>query len=163
VCLLFGYFFFWTVRDDFPPEPATGPGILWPALSAGFVVAACVLLQWSRGCNRAGRVRRLYVALASAALLSVAGAAALVAGPWTSGLDPTSHSYPAIVWLLVLWGALHVVVGLVMLAYCFAGRIAGRLTPEFDADLHNTVLFWQFATLTVVSTALVIAGFPLVA
>jgi cytochrome c oxidase subunit I+III len=163
VCLLFGYFFFWTVRDDFPPEPATGPGILWPALSAGFVVAACALLQWSRGWNRAGRVRRLYVALASAALLSVAGAAALVAGPWTSGLDPTSHSYPAIVWLLVLWGALHVVVGLVMLAYCFAGRIAGRLTPEFDADLHNTVLFWQFATLTVVTTALVIAGFPLVA
>ena len=26
VCLVFGYFFYWTIHDDFPPEPVAGPG-----------------------------------------------------------------------------------------------------------------------------------------
>ena len=28
VSLVFGYFFFWTLHEDFPPEPARGPGVL---------------------------------------------------------------------------------------------------------------------------------------
>src|SRR5690606_37752555 len=30
VCIVFGYFFFWTVHEDFPPRPTPGPGWLWP-------------------------------------------------------------------------------------------------------------------------------------
>jgi cytochrome c oxidase subunit I+III len=30
VSLVFGYFFFWTVRTDFPPRPTLGPGVFWP-------------------------------------------------------------------------------------------------------------------------------------
>ena len=30
VCLVFGYFFFWTIHDDFPPKPSPGPGVDWP-------------------------------------------------------------------------------------------------------------------------------------
>ena len=94
--------------------------------------------------------------------LAAAGTAALVAGPWLTGLDPKSHVYPAIVWILVLWTALHVVIGLLMQVYCAARRWAGRMTAEYDIDIANVTLYWHFTALTAFVTVAVIAGFPLV-
>jgi cytochrome c oxidase subunit I+III len=93
----------------------------------------------------------------------VAGAASLVAGPWLSGLDPSAHVYPAAVWILVLWTAAHVAVGLLMQLYCIARRLAGRMSAEHDIDIANVALFWHFVALTVAITVAVIAGFPLIA
>jgi cytochrome c oxidase subunit I+III len=101
--------------------------------------------------------------MALASLLALAGSAALVAGPWTTGLDPTKHVYPATVWLLVIWTVGHVVLGVLMHGYCLARRLAGRMTSRYDVDIVNTALYWHFATLTAVITVAVIAGFPLVA
>ena len=33
VCLVFGYFFYWTIHEDFPPDAAQGPGVFWPCLA----------------------------------------------------------------------------------------------------------------------------------
>jgi cytochrome c oxidase subunit I+III len=87
----------------------------------------------------------------------------LLAGPWTTGLDPTAHVYPAIVWLLVAWSVLHVGVGVIMHAYCALRRLSGRMTAEHDIDAHVVVLYWHFTALTVAITSIVIAGFPFVA
>ena len=65
----------------------------------------------------------------------MAGGAALLAGPWVTGLDPTSHVYPATVWLLVIWTAVHVAVGVIMQLYCVARRLAGRMTARHDIDI----------------------------
>jgi cytochrome c oxidase subunit I+III len=64
---------------------------------------------------------------------------------------------------LVAWTVLHIAIGVVMLVYCWLSRVRGRMTSEHDIDLHNVVLYWHFLILTVVLTALVIGGFPLVA
>ena len=95
--------------------------------------------------------------------LALAGGAAILAGPWLTKMDPTQHVYPAIVWLLAVWAALHVVVGVVMQLYCLARRLAGRITARHDIEIANTTLYWHFTLLTVVVTVAVIAGFPLVA
>jgi cytochrome c oxidase subunit I+III len=71
--------------------------------------------------------------------------------------------YPATVWLLVDWTALHVAIGILMQLYCVARRLAGRLTPRYDAELANVVLYWHFTIVTAAITIAVIAGFPLVA
>jgi cytochrome c oxidase subunit I+III len=47
-----------------------------------------------------------------------------------------------------------------MLAFCIAARAANRLTAQHDLDLRNVTLYWHFVALTVVTTALVVAGFP---
>jgi cytochrome c oxidase subunit I+III len=161
--LVFGYFFYWTIHPDFPPDPSPGPGVLWPAAGAGLLVLAWALTSLARRWNRQDRAAAFYAGLLSAAVLAVAGAAALVAGPWRTGLDPTSHVYPAMVWLLVIWVVLHVALGLVMQLYCVARRLAGRMTARHDIDIANVALFWHFVLLTTAVTVLVIAGFPLVA
>jgi cytochrome c oxidase subunit I+III len=162
VSLVFGYFYFWTIHDDFPPPDVSGPGVLWPAFAAGATLGAWALTLLARRYNQKDQARAFHGALSLATLLALAGGGALLAGPWLTRLDPASHSYPAIVWILAIWAALHVVIGVIMLLYCLAGRVARRMTARHDLDLHNVVLYWHFALFTVLTTVLVSAGFPLV-
>ena len=162
VCIVFGYYFFWTVRDDFPPEPTPGPGVFWPVLGGALLLGAWALTAFARRANRQHSAAGFYAAMVWALVLSIAGSAALVAGPWRTGLDPASHSYPAIVWLLVIWTVLHVAVGVLMLLYCLARRLAGRMDGRHDIDISNVTLYWHFVAVTVFVTVATIAGFPLV-
>jgi cytochrome c oxidase subunit I+III len=161
--LVFGFFFYWTVHDDFPPEPSPGPGLFLPLLSLVLLLGAWLLTFMARRWNRQGRPGALRWALAAAAVLTTGGGAALLAGPWLAGLDPTAHVYPATVWILLIWTALHVGAGLVMQLYCIAGSLAGRLTPAFDIDIWNVALFWHFLLVTAAIAVAVVALFPLVA
>lgn len=161
-CLIFAYFFYWTVHEDFPPGSMNGPGVLWPCLGGSLLLASWALTWLARGWNRANRAPAFFGGLGAAVPLALGGAAAMLAGPWLTGLDPTAHVYAAIVWMLCIWVALHAVVGVIMQAYCLAGRLAGRLTARHDIDIWNVTLFWHFAAIMVAITVAVIAGFPLV-
>jgi cytochrome c oxidase subunit I+III len=163
VCLVFGYFFYWTINDEFPPAPSLGPGVVWPTLAAVLLLTAWALTLLARRWNRRDCVVGFYVGLLFAVALSVAGGGALLAGPWVTGLDPASHAYPATVWILVIWTVIHIAIGMIMQLYCLARRLAGRMTARCDIDMHNVALYWHFTVFTVVITVAVIAGFPLVA
>ncbi len=163
ISIVFGYFFYWTIHENFPPDPSPGPGVFWPCVAAGLLVGAWALTMASKFLNRRDHRVAFYILLLLASVLALIGTAALLAGPWLTGLDPTSHVYPAIVWLLVGWTALHVIAGLCMQLYCIARRIAGRMTAQHDIDITNVTLYWHFTVITTVITVGVIAGFPLVA
>ena len=137
--------------------------MFWPVLAAALLLGAWGLMVLARRWNRRDRAKAFYGAVASAVVLAVAGAGALLAGPWLTGLDPASHAYPATVWVLVLWTSVHITVGVIMQLYCIARRLAGRMTAHQDIDICNVVLYWHFVALTVTVTVAVIAGFPLVA
>ena len=160
VCLLFGYFYYWTIHSDFPPPGARGPGVFWPVLGAGLLLGSWALTLVARRENRNDRPAGFYVSLVTAAALSVGGSVALVLGPHRTGLVPSSHVYAAIVWLLVIWGVVHVGIGLIMQLYCVARRAAGRMTARHDIDITNVSLYWHFVAITVAATVAVIAGFP---
>jgi cytochrome c oxidase subunit I+III len=50
-----------------------------------------------------------------------------------------------------------------MYAYCLARSLAGMLTPTYDADLRNVVLYTHFLALTALIAFGVVGFFPLVA
>ena len=158
--LVFGYFFFWTVHEDFPPAEAAGPGVFWPLLALGLIAASWALTLLARRCNVHDQAAGFYGSLGLAAVCTLAGAFSMWAGPHFSGLDPTTHVYPATVWVLVLWCLLHLAIGLIMQLYCLARRAAGRMTAVHDIDIRNVALFWHFMFITVGVTVAVIAGFP---
>jgi cytochrome c oxidase subunit I+III len=161
-CLVFGYFFYWSLAGRFLPADAS-PGVFWPGLGAALLVSGWLLVFGVRRANRAEHGRLFYLTLGAALICAVAGQAALAAGAWLGGLSPTRHVYDATIWLLIVWCGLHVLTALIMLAYCGARRAAGRMTGRYDADLENTLLFWHFTVFTVVVTVAVISGFPLLA
>ncbi|WP_108396354.1 cytochrome c oxidase subunit I [Devosia submarina] len=159
--VVFGYFFLWTVNEHFPPQGVDGPGWQWPLVAAGLTLLTWGAMLGSRLTNAAGNVvlaRSLIIAGIIGAVLT---GLALMAGPWTTGLDPTLNTYNAIVWALVVWVIAHLLVGIIMQAYCLARSIFHRLTPTHDADLWNVTLYWHFVGFSGLLTALVIGGFPL--
>jgi cytochrome c oxidase subunit I+III len=80
--LVFGYFFFWTIHDDFTGGVA-GPGVFWPMAALALFAAAWAATLGAREVNRRGGVIAARVLLVAGALLSIAGCAAALAGPWT--------------------------------------------------------------------------------
>ena len=161
--LVFGYYFFFTIHADFPPPGATGPGQFWPSVSLALFAAGWgATLLAHRTLKRGGvGVARLLLALSVLAFL--AGGAALLWGPYATDLQPTVHVYPATVWILCIWTAIHAGVGALMTSYCLARSLAGRLTPRYDIDLANVALYTHFAAATALVTVLTVAFFPLVA
>jgi cytochrome c oxidase subunit I+III len=161
--LVFGYFFFWTIHVDFPPDPSAGPGGFWPLTGLVLILLAWGSTLLSHRLNRAGRAAGFYLAVATGIVAAAGGAAALLMGPYLTDMDPTSHAYPAIVWLLLIWCAGHAALGILMNSYCLARRAAGRMTAEYDCEISNVVLYWHFALIMTVVTVATVAGFPLVA
>ena len=163
ISLVFGYLFYWTVHPEFPPPGLADPDRLLLLIGGGAALASWGATILARRWNRQDRAAAFYSAAGAAVVLALGGAAALTAAPWQAGLDPTEHVYPAIVWVLVGWTALHVLTGVIMQLYCVARRLAGRMTARYDADLCNVTLYWHFLALTVAITTATLAGFPLLA
>ncbi|WP_153558459.1 cytochrome c oxidase subunit I [Roseimaritima sediminicola] len=167
ISLVFGYFFFWTVHETFPPQqfdgrPVIGPGTLWPMVALALAGAAWAAVLGARRSNRKDRAGAFYGTLVLAIVLAASAGVAFVWGPLARGMDPTHHAYSAIVCVLVLWTVLHLAVAIVMLLYCGARRLAGRMDGRHDADIVNVTLYWHFMLLTAAITAMVIGLFPLV-
>jgi cytochrome c oxidase subunit I+III len=161
--LVFGYFFYWTLHETFPPDPAPGPGVLWPTVAAVLLGGAWAATVAAYRLNARNSAPGFYGGLGAAVVLALLGTSALVGGPWVTKLDPSADVYAATVWVLVIWTGLQVAIGVVMQLYCVARRAAGRLTSRYDIDIANVVLYWHFTGITVAITVAVIAGFPLAA
>jgi cytochrome c oxidase subunit I+III len=161
VSLVFGYFFYWTLRPDFLAAVG-GPGTFWPTIAAALGIGAWLLTLLARRANRRDDQRLFYLALSIGAVASAGSATALVAAPLVTGLDPQRHVYDATVWVLVVWTAAHLALGTLMQLYCVARRAAKRMDAWHDIDMRNVSLYWHFAAFTCAATVAVIAGFPVV-
>jgi cytochrome c oxidase subunit I+III len=157
--LVFGYFFFWTIHEDFTGGLA-GPGTFWPMVALTLFAVAWAATVGAREVNRRGGVMLARLMLSGGAVVSAAGCAAALVGPWATGMDPSAHVYPATVWILVIWAAIHGALGILMQLYCLARSLAGRLTPRHDMELHNVALYWHFTLVTALVTFPVVGLFP---
>ena len=70
VSLVFGYFFYWTARPDFPPDRDAGSRRLWPSLALALLLGAWLL----HGAGAAMEPASTPAALFYAALVAAAAA-----------------------------------------------------------------------------------------
>ncbi|MEN3794145.1 cytochrome c oxidase subunit I [Fulvimarina sp. MAC3] len=159
--LIFGYFFYLTIHAQFPPAGTTGPGVFWPV--AAFVVFAGTwgLAFAARKLNASGQVLLAQLAMGAGGVVALIAGGVMLLGPYLSGLDPVSHVYPATVWIIAIWTAVHAAAGALMLFYCLARSLFGHLTPVYDADIQNVALYWHFALATAFVTVATLAFAPL--
>ncbi len=75
---MFGYFFYWTVHEDFPPAGMDGPGVFWPSVAGIAALAAWVLMLAARRLNAMGSTIGLRAAIAFSGVLAALGGAALL-------------------------------------------------------------------------------------
>lgn len=162
--LIFGYYFFWTRHEDFPPDAlADAPGIFWPMLALLLGLGSWLVTLAAREVHARQRTDLARLMLVIGIIASLLGGMAGLAGPGLSGMDPRQHVYPAIVWTIAGWTAAHAVLAAIMQAYALARSLAGKMTPAHDADLRNVAVFMHFFALTVTVTYPTLGLFPEVA
>ena len=163
--LVFGYYFYWTARPDFPPAGPglDGPGAFWPMVALGATAATWAMTVAARECHARERVGTARLLLAAGMVVTLASGWAALAGPWQAAMEPKAHVYPAMVWTLAGWVAAHAAVGAIMQGYALARSLAGRMTPAHDADLRNITVYQHFLLFTAAVTHLTIGLFPVVA
>jgi cytochrome c oxidase subunit I+III len=160
--LVFGYYFFWTVHPSFPPSGPgmDGPGAFWPMVAMALTLASWATTVAARELNARGQVGAARALLGIGIAVTLASLFAGLAGPWFSDLAPKLHVYPAIVWTLAIWTAAHAGIGVICQAYTLARSLAGRMTPEHDADIRNITVYFHFLALTAIVTYATIGLFP---
>ncbi|MFZ3582805.1 cytochrome c oxidase subunit I [Loktanella sp. DJP18] len=156
--LVFGFFFYWTASDNFPPQGATHAS---GAMVAGFAIL--LALSWlatrvARGVHRGGNVALARILMAAGIVLTLTAGVAVYGA--VSALRPTEHVYPALICGLAVWLGAHLLLGVIGQGYCLARSFAGRMTPLYDADIQNVTLLWHFIALQALVTAAVIGLLP---
>jgi cytochrome c oxidase subunit I+III len=159
VSLVFGYFFYWTLRENFIPDDAREHAG-WAAIALVGTLLAWASAVLARRWNADNRAAAFYGVSLFGVVTALIGGAALLAHPYFSDFNPTTGVYPATIWLLAIWSALHLAIGVIMLLYCVARRLAGRMTARHDMDIVNVALYWHFTIVTIAITIAINAGIP---
>jgi cytochrome c oxidase subunit I+III len=157
----FAYLFLWTANPTvWPPDGSRLPGPTEPALLFACVTGAGVCFEAADRFNRHDRRLATRLCLIGAAILAVV---ALISGwSWLCSLaiEPTRHSYGAVVWTLLGWVAFHVAVGAAMAVWCLTRHALGMLDSWRCLTLRICLLWWRFAVPATALVLLLIAGFP---
>jgi cytochrome c oxidase subunit I+III len=159
--LMFGYFFYWTIHDDFTGG-VSGPGTFWPLSSAVLFLAGWCLMVLAGKCNSNDRAGLTRLSLVVSLGLTLAGSVAGLAGPYVHAMDPTQHVYPAIIWVVAIWTVVHAAIAIIMQFYCLARSFNRQMTGRYDMDLSNVTLYWHFMVITALTSFGVLGLFPLV-
>ena len=156
--LIFGFFFYWTASENFPPVGADDANGTFVALFAVLLSLSWLATRVARDVHRRGNVGLARILMAAGVALTAAGGGAIYLS--VAALDPTTHTYPAVICALAVWLGAHLLLGIIAQGYCLARSLAGRMTPLYDADICNVTLMWHFIALQALVTAAVIGLLP---
>jgi heme/copper-type cytochrome/quinol oxidase subunit 3 len=144
---LFFTFALYRVRQPVWPPDALPELPLWRPLFNTLVIgASSALLQYGYRSLRAGAPGRFLWALLGTIALGLVFLGLQVhvwAGVWAQGLQPSSGPYAGHFYLLTVFHALHVIVGLGLMSW-LVPQVRGAATPRRAVRAHLTTLFWHF-------------------
>jgi cytochrome c oxidase subunit I+III len=146
-CLVFSYFFLWTVSPDVWPAATQQslPGWVWPAASAGLLVASSGAIVFAGRALSYDRHWAVRIALLVAIGLLAAALVVELRAHLGSGLRPTANAYAAVVFSFGAWQGFFAAILAIMGFYTVARSLAGLLDGGRRATFDNTMLFWHYA------------------
>ena len=149
-CLVFSYFYLWTVNPGaWPPAGVVLPSLIWPVTAIVLYAAGSALIVfagWALEGTPATSSWPMRLLLLLAVPLMIGAFAAQLYGPWQSGLRPDVHSYGAVVYTFVALQGFLVAVMTIMALYTLARSLAGMLNGVRRATFDNTMLLWHYTT-----------------
>jgi cytochrome c oxidase subunit I+III len=145
--LLFGYYFLWTVRPDWPPAGVALEGLIAPALGLGLLLASSVAVHAGVRALAQARPAGLQTALVLAVLLALGFLVAQWASMAGYAVPATEHAYSALVHVIVGYQILHVVLAMLMALFVIARVRAGYVGPDRQLAARVLALFWHYTVL----------------
>jgi cytochrome c oxidase subunit I+III len=153
----FSYFYLWAISTGPWPPAGHALPVLTPALGAiaGYVVAAVTLLAANRALAREAHGTFSFTLVAG--MLALACAFGLeVFAVRSAAIEAERHAYAASIQALLGWQGLHVVLVVLMGAYCLARRGVGWLSRTHRVTFDNTRLLWLYTSAQGIATFSVI-------
>ena len=142
--LLFGYAFLATVGPGWPPPVPAQPSLVAGVIVIGGTLAALLAERAAFAAVGAGRPRKARSAYAVAlATLSGSVLALLVFG-WLGLPDPRGHAYGAVVWVLLVYGAVHGAIAAAMLLFVRRRLAQGYVSPARTLEPRVLRLWLQY-------------------
>jgi cytochrome c oxidase subunit I+III len=161
---IFAYLFLWTSHPAvWPPDGSRPPTFLEPGVASLLLVAAALAFEWADRLNQ--RERRLATGLCFVAAAALSSIATGVTWRWLTalGIEPTAHSYGAVVWTLLGYMAAHVAIAALMALWCLVRLRLGMIDAWRCQTLRVCLLWWRFTTIATVLSLVVVTVFPHVA
>ena len=155
-CLVFSFFYLWTVEPAGWPPPGLSLPLLNSSLIAGGGWMAAAGVAWFA--NRALTAQRsglLFDALMIGSLAAAwLGIAFNMHALSAAGLAPEVHGYSATLYTMLAWAGLHAVLLTLMISYTLARRWAGLLSADRRNTFDNTrIMVYYCAAQAVVALA----------
>jgi cytochrome c oxidase subunit I+III len=160
-CLIFAYFFLWTVSPEIWPQKPPSP---LPAIGAAalYLIGSLLVALAGQGLPSDGS-RAALSFLAAATLAPVALIAALavdLAGHFGAGLRPTDSAYGAVVYAFIALQLCYVVTAAIMGWFLLARGLTRRLDRTRRQTYDNTLLVWHYTVAQGIVAIAVIQLFP---
>jgi cytochrome c oxidase subunit 3 len=150
--MMFGSLFFayGMVRSRatvWPPPDLPALPLVVPGINTAILAASSVALQLSLGAVRAGKAALLGPGLAASALLGTTFLA-LQMVTWRrlldEGLTPQDGAYASVFYALTCFHALHVLVGIVALAWLSRSAFVGKYSAARFLPVRLWTMYWHF-------------------
>ncbi|KFN45302.1 cytochrome c oxidase subunit I [Arenimonas composti] len=157
--LVFAYFYLWLGSPVWPPDGAV-PGATMPLLAAGLLALGWPVSAWAQRRLDEARNPSMRHALLGATVAGVAATALHLLTLATSLQAPQVHAYPAVVWTLAGFNALHVAIGALMLLFVVARSWSGYVAATRPLELRVAAGFWRYTIVQGLVMLAVIHLFP---
>ncbi|MGE5525624.1 MAG: cytochrome c oxidase subunit I [Rhodospirillaceae bacterium] len=157
-CLVFSYFYLWTVSpESWPPADELGTP---PYAAAALLLASSGAVAYAGRALRKERHGSVRFALAIAIALALAGFIGDFIGHWHTSLRPSTSGYAAVVYTVLGVHGFYAVISAAMASFALARSWAGRLTAMRPAAYDNTMLLWHYAVAQNLAGMALVHGFP---
>jgi cytochrome c oxidase subunit I+III len=144
-CLIFSYYFLWTVAPGFWPKGGESlPEVAYPLAAGGLSAFSSAAIAYASRALKSNRFWTVRLAMLLAVPLLVGALVAELWGQWQIGLRPTDSGYAAIVYTVISIQGFFVTVVVIMGLYTFARSVCGLINRERRATFDNTMLFWHY-------------------
>src|SRR5207302_1624591 len=145
--LFFAYGMVRARSTDWPPGDLPVLPLFLPGINTAVLVASSGALQLVVHGLRSGRARIAGPGLGIVALLGAVFLALQMStwrGLYLEGLTPKDGAYASVFYALTCFHALHVLVGVIALAWLCKNAFAGRYSPARYLPVRLWALYWHF-------------------
>jgi cytochrome c oxidase subunit I+III len=144
-CLIFSYYFLWTVSPEFWPKSGELlPELRYPLAAAILSVLSSAAVAYASRALKSNRAWPVRLALLAAVPLLAGALGFDLYGQWLIGLRPTQTGYAAVVYTVISIQGFFVAVVAIMGLYTVARSLCGLIDRERRATFDNTMLFWHY-------------------
>jgi cytochrome c oxidase subunit I+III len=145
-CLLFAFFYLWTITQVWPEPPFEIPSLMWTLVTAALWAATSAIIAFAtRRVTRGAADGVLSLLLLAAGVLTAVAFWSMWQTIATAEVMPSQHAYGAVIHTMLAWQGLHVVLMLLMGGYTIARNVAGLVNERRRNTFDNTRIMWHYS------------------